>query len=470
MNSRENKLLKNTLIIGIGNFSSKILVFLLLPFYTHYLTTEEYGYYDLIISIVALIIPIISFLIYEGVYRYILDEDDSNRREVFISTSLFILIRNLLIANSIFIIVTIFYEIKYAYLILIYLNVFAISEMFMYIARGLKQNLHFSIAGLLNTFLNLMFNIVLIIIFQYRVEALLISLIVGQIASILYLEIKLKIITKMKLRIKVEKDIKHKLITYSIPLIPNIVNWWVISASDRFMLTYFIGVEANGIYAIANKFPSILMLINNIFYLAWQESAITEYKSVDKNGFYSRMFEGYMKFQFSILIVLFAFSPLMVDILLNQDYKEAYKYMPFLYLAIVFKSFSSFYGTGFQSSKDTKGAYLSSIIGTIVNLYLNFILIPFWGIQGAAISTMISFFIMWIVRLVQTKKYFIISIKKSLVIPFTFILIIYMYVYYINDLKIVTILSMILSLFSVFLLNKSMILKILKMKRKARGN
>ena len=406
--SREKKLFKNTMIYALGNFSSKGLVFLMLPLYTSFLTPKEFGSYDLIVTIVTLLVPVISFQIQEGSYRYILDEKDYQKKYQVVSSAIQIIVRNLIVSNILYLLCISFFNINYSLLIMLYYNVYIFSEIYLQVARGFQQNLDYAIAGIINTVVNLISTLVLTVGFHLKIEGLLISVIIGFITSLVYLEIKIKVLKNIKLFNK-NTEISSKLVRYSLPLIPNILNWWIINVSDRLLLAHFIGVEANGIYAIANKFPSILIIMNSIFYLAWQESAITEYRSKDKNEFYSQMFNGFMKFQVSCLLVLLAFSPIFIHLFVDSQFKEAYKYMPFLYIGAVFSSFSSFYGTGFQSAKETKGAFYSSVAGSLLNIILNLLLIPYIGIQGAAVSTMVAFLVMWVMRIYQTKKYF--SIK-----------------------------------------------------------
>ncbi|MED4023444.1 MULTISPECIES: lipopolysaccharide biosynthesis protein [Priestia] len=461
--TREKKLFKNTMIYALGNFSSKGLVFLMLPIYTSFLTPREFGSYDLIVTIVTLLVPIISFQIQEGSFRYIIDEKEHAQKYQVVSSTIQIIVRNLIVSNILYILCISFFNIHYSLLIMVYYNVYIFSEVYLQVARGFQKNLDYAIAGIINTLVNLISTLILTIGFNLKIEGLLISVIFGFITSLVYLEMKIKILKNIKFFNK-NITIRSNLVRYSVPLIPNILNWWIMNVSDRLLLTHFMGVEANGIYAIANKFPSIIIIMNSIFYLAWQESAITEYSSKDKDKFYSQMFNGFMKFQVSCLLVLLSLSPIFIYLFVESEFKEAYLYMPFLYMGAVLSSFSSFYGTGFQSAKETKGAFYSSVLGSVLNIILNLLLIPYIGIQGAAISTMLAFLVMWIMRIYQTKKYFRIKIDvKSLLI-----LIVLTIIFTITYFNVENILSQVIfitvSLLTAFLYNKQLCYKLLKQK------
>jgi len=453
--NREKKLLKNTVIFAIGNFSSKLLTFLLLPIYTRILTTGEFGYYDLIVTFVTLLVPIISFQVQEGAYRFILD-NNINDKEKIISTSFFLVLRNLVLSNVIFICSLYFIDIKYAVFILIYYNLYVISEMYLQITRGLQLNAIYAKAGIINTFTTLCFTVIFLVFLNYKIEGILLSILFGFFLSIVYLESKTRIIKNIRIKY-IDSVLKKQLLLYSLPLIPNILNWWIMNVSDRLLIKYYLGSSANGIYAIANKFPSMLIIISSIFYLAWQESAIKEANSKDRDIFYTRMFNGFFKFQFSSLFVLLSSSYILVNILVNDDFKSAYLYMPFLFLGAIFSSFSSFYGTGFQSSKETKGAFYSSVAGSILNIIFNIILIPKIGLMGASLATMIAFFIMWIMRIYQTKKYFNIKLDYKSISICSLLTIVFITLYYVNYSYGYRISIILLSLVIAFLLNRKLI-------------
>lgn len=453
--SKEKTLIKNTIIYAIGNFGSKILAFILLPLYTYYLSTDDYGYFDLITTTIMLLTPIITFQIYDGLYRYLLDsknyEDSSNT----ISNAFFITVKNLIIFNIMYIIFIQFKSFKYEYIILLQIDFNILSGLVTQISRGFKKNVQYSISGILCTIVTLSSNVLFIVVMNLRVGSLIISNILASIIVIVYLEHNLKIHKYIKFKLE-NNMIKKQLIIYSIPLIPNVISWWLMNVSDRYLLTFYKGVEANGIYAISNKFPSILIMLNSIFYLAWQESAITEYESKDKNIFYTKMFNVLMSIQFCSVIVLISFTRFIMEFMIDVKFSSAWLYVPFLYMGTIFNSFSSFYGTGYLSSKNTIGAFYTSIIGGILNVLINVICIPIIGIQAASFSTMVSFLVMWIIRLWQTRKYFRIDIELKRLIILSSISTVFIILYYDNN-KIINIIMMVLSIIIFFIFNRRLI-------------
>lgn len=431
--SKEKRLIKNTVVFMIGNFSTKMLTFILLPFYTYYLSTEDYGFVDLVSTSISFFIPIITFQLMDGCYRYLItiDDDDVNKSKI-ISNSVMIVLRNLLIANIIYIIVTSFVSLNYRFLILLQFNLAIVSAFLQHSIRGLKKNNVYTIAGIISTFFMLISNVILIVFVGLKAEGLIISTIISYIVTIFYILLTTKFHKYINFKYK-DKELESKLTKYSIPLIPNYLNWWVMNVSDRLVINIFLGVSSNGIYAIANKFPQIVQMLCKMFNMAWQESAITEYSDKGRDEFYSKIFNNYSTILLSSMIGMLSITRILFSIGINEKFSEAYYYVPFLLYGVVFSTFSSFYGTGYQSSKNTKGAFASSILGSVLNIVVNILLVPYMGLYAASISTMLSFAIMWIYRIIDTKKYFNIRIYWPKFIVLLCISVIYMFIYYINN-------------------------------------
>ena len=409
--NREITLVKNTFIYMIGNFASKFLGFILLPLYTHYIPKDDFGYYDLIIATVSVIIPVITLQINDSMYRYMLDSKSKEETERIVTNSFFVSAAGVVVLSILY---SVFIQLKplvYDYLILVYIIATVFSGMWQQIARGLKHNMVYSISGVLYTIVMFLSNIVLIALLKMKADALLYSNIIASVSVIAYIEWNLGISRLIRIKY-IHWGFTGELARYSIPLIPNAINWWVMGSCNKYIITYFKGKGANGIFSVSNKLPNLLMMINSVFYLAWQESAIGEYNSKDKDEFYTEMFNIYMRLLFSAILILLPMTKWILGLLVDPEYFEAWKYVPFLYLGALFNSFATFYGTGYLSSKDTKGAFTTSVAGAIVNIVFSLILMPVMGIQAASIANMLCYAAMWILRLIQTRKYFRIKIEK----------------------------------------------------------
>lgn len=426
----KSKLLHNTIIYTIGNLLSKIMGFIMLPVYTFYLTTEEFGRFDLFNSIVSVLVPFISLLLSEATFRYIIDEKDYLQTKKIITNSFVIIIFNIILASSALIIIMVFINyLDKEYVFWMLLTITNIMYIFFQnISRGLMKNKEYAISGILNAFLMVIFNITFLIILDLGYFGFILTNIFAFLGSIIYLVIVTKVYLYFNLNL-VSKKIYGTLILYSAPLIPNFLSWWVINMSDRILITTYLDTEQNGLYAIGYRFANILFFAVSVFNLAWQESAILNFNSKDRNNYYSSIFNKYFSFLFSCILILIP-SLVFVFNFIDKSYEKSLVILPILLYSVVFSALSSFFGTAFQSSKRTKESVSSSLIAAIINIIGNIILIPFFGIVGASISTLLSFLIMWIYRILQTRKYFTIRFEYKKMIVIILYNILFLFVYY----------------------------------------
>jgi O-antigen/teichoic acid export membrane protein len=200
------------------------------------------------------------------------------------------------------------------------------------------------------------------------------------------------------------------------------VSWWLSNSANKIFISILLGATANGIYAVANKIPSLISVFYSIFTQAWQISAVEEYKNKDAGKFFGSVFTA----TFGILIVgvslITLFSKELVLILSTNAYFEAWKVVPWLALAVLFSSLSSFLGTIYTSSMKTMALFTTTLVGGIINVICNLLLIPIFGIIGAGIGACVSFLCVALIRLKDSKKFISIKLEWLPIILSFFIL------------------------------------------------
>lgn len=455
--SKETQLIKNTLLYTVSNFGSKILTFLIVPLYTYYLTTSEYGSYDTIVSIVNLIAPICILAINEGLLRWLLKSDEEEKT-VF-STGIIIYVGFIIITNVILTIVFRIYNWEYTWQFIALLSAETLQLVLQFSARGMKKNQVFAVSGVLYTIVMLALNVVLVMVFRKGITGMLASMTMAYVISSLYLLWGMREFLHVS-NIRFDKSLAKSMLAYSVLLVPNCISWWVMNTSDRLMLTFMIGSSFTGIYSIACKFPTIVTVIHTLFYQAWQEQAVIEYDSKNRDSYYTKVFNVYMKLAFCAVFMLIPFSKLVIVYVMDASYLSAYKYIGVLYLGSLFSSFSGFYGTGYISAKDTKNAMSTTVVGAIINIVINLAFIKTIGIWAACISTLAAYVVVWIIRVIQTKKYFHIAVEWKKFMSLLGINIIASGAICFSS-NMITIMMFIISMIVTLLVNRSLIGKIL---------
>lgn len=398
--NRYKKLFSDTVILGLGTFGSKLLVFLLMPLYTALLSTSQYSTAELITSTANLLIPLACVGISNGIFRFAA-EREADQKAVF-STSVALLG----IGSAIFFALSpllslIGYFDGYLWLIICYVLSANLQAVCAQYVRAVDRTRLFAVQGILNTFLTILFNLLFLVAFDMGVTGYVLSVVVGNLLTTAFLVVCAKLWRVFKVR-SVDKRMMKELIKFSLPLIPTTVCWLITDLSDRYMVTYFCGDHVNGIYSAAYKIPTVVNLISGIFMQAWQFSAVAQSSDEETcKSFYSEVFRGFL----SVIMIgsagLILFSRFLTGLLLNSAYYEAWQYMPTLLCAAAIEAIVSFLATVYMVRKKSMHSFFTAMIGTLLNIVLNLILIPCYGALGAAIATLAGYAAVLIARLID---------------------------------------------------------------------
>ena len=399
MNNRSKYLVKNVGILTVSNFASKILVFLLVPLYTSVLSTEEVGIYDLVVSTVSLLFPILTLNIVDAVMRFLMDKNKSKEEVAsigirYVAISIVPVLLFLIIASRIEALNSIHgFEIY----ILFYYFFDCFNQYLIQFAKGIERVSAMGVAGVLGTITMLTANIVLLLIFRTGLPGFFIANILGQAVPATYLFLQTQLWNYLQLE-ENNKTLQKEMLAYCVPLIATAVGWWVNSASDKYVVSFICGIAANGILSVSYKIPAIINTLQSIFVQAWQISAVKEYGEKDTAEFYGRTFAVLNVFMAAACSWLILLSKPIGHLLYQKEFFDAWHYVPFLLIASVLNSASGFLGPILSAKKASKPMAMSAVYGAGVNIVMNIALVYLIGIQGATIATVISSYIIYVVR------------------------------------------------------------------------
>lgn len=407
---RNKYLLKNTVIFSIGNFGTKIISFFLVPLYTNILTTREYGTVDLIYTIGMVLVPLLTLNIGESIMRFALDKNADCDK--IMSTGITILIFGAIIGLLILPIANLFESVSnYSIYIYLYTLTLAFSQIFLCYLRGKEFLLKYSIGNIIQSLTIAIFNIIFLIGMKKGIEGYLMAYILANVCTGLYGFWAGKVNLVIK-KYSIDIELSKNMIKYSVVLIPNSFMWWIMNSSDRMMVSAMISVTANGVYAVAYKIPTLLSTITTIFNQAWSYSAIREDESEDKEEYNNRVYDNLVTIVIVVATGLLMIMKPFLSVYVGKEYYAAWHYVPYLIVGFVFMTLGSFIATSYTVHKDSMGFLISGTVGAIINLVLNFILIPMMGVSGAAFATCISYFGVFAYRIKDTQKYIKLRVFK----------------------------------------------------------
>lgn len=406
------KLLSNTLILSIGTFSSKLLVYFLMPLYTAILSKEEYGTADLITNAANLLIPFCCIGITHGVFRFAADEEENNK--VVFSSGVSVL----LLSSAVFLLISplisfVPYFENYAWLLAFYVLSSNFHTLCKEYIRAKGHTKLYAFQGILGTALTIGFNLLFLIPMNLGVTGYVLSVAVADAVGTVFLILWERLYKDFSFKWASKSKIKEML-KYSLPMMPTTVIWWITNVSDRFLVTYICGSGENGLYSAAYKIPTIIALVAGVFNEAWQISAISESKDKDEvKSFFGEVFERYQAILFLGCSMLIPFVQLATSLLLDDSYFRAWTFMPVLLIATVFSSLVTFIGTIYTVKKKTTMSLITAALGAILNIILNIVMIPSMGAQGAGIATAISYFAVFALRAIHSKSFMPFDLKAG---------------------------------------------------------
>lgn len=399
-------LLKNMGFLALSSFGVKIISFFLVPLYTSVLTTSEYGTYDIFNTTISLLIPFFTLNIKESTIRFALS-DDYSKRDVFgisikysiLSVIYFI---GILVINHFATFSKAMDDYKSLILLMFIAQVF--QEFVTNFVRGLDDLKSIAISTVVCSLTIIVLNIVMLIPLNMGLTGYFLANTIGPLVQVIYLFIKCKAWKYIYIG-RTNKNVRKEMIQYSIPMIANSTAWWINNVSDRYIIIWICGIAENGIYSVASKIPTIVDMFQGIFSQAWTLSAVKEFNPNDKNGFFSKMYGMYNMCMTIVCSAVILVSRILAKILYSKDFYMAWRYVPFLIIAVLFGALAGYCGAIFSAVKDSKAFAYSTMIGAVVNILLNLFLVNYYGAFGAAIATTISYALVYWLRICKVKKY-----------------------------------------------------------------
>ncbi len=402
--SHKSQLVKNTVIIAIGKLSTQILSYILLPLYTAKMSVGEYGTYDFVCTISMFLCPIITLLMEEAMFRFLIDASTKREMKKIISQTIIYTLTGVIVFIPLAILVLKLATNYSPSFITIFIT-FVISNIIIALsnalARGLSKIKLYSFSNFILGIGTLILTIGVLLVTP-SAGGLLLANAIANILTALIIFAKLHLHEYMGV---LDKPLMKQMVKYSFPLVPNSISWSIINMSDRIILTKMINPEANGIYAMANKFPNIINVLYGYFYTAWKESAAKIIKDDNRQEYYNMIYQDMKRFIYAVTLCLIAIMPFVFPIFINKNYDEAFIYIPIIMIATYYSNLSSFYGGIFSAYKDTKIMGTTTFVAAAINLVVDLMFVNHFEIYAACFSTLIADLIVYFYRRKKIRKY-----------------------------------------------------------------
>lgn len=402
---REKDLLKNAVVLAIGRFLPQVFSFVTIPMITFYLTKSEYGTYDLINTLVSLLLPIATLQIHSAAFRFLIDKRDNEEEQKKIISNIYAFSIPMSFVVLLFLYIALVNtEHSTRVLIAIYFMLDTIYITQGQIIRGLSYSKIYAVASIISSMAKCIVIMVTLKFFKLGLNGVLIAIVCSYLVAMSYIIVRVPQSVYVNIKKVSGKNMKE-LIRYSWPMIPNNLSNWILNVSDRTIITVFLGVEVNAIYAAANNIPNIMNIAKAILVMAWQENASLALSDEDVTVYYSEMFKKMYNLIAGFTAILIVLSPFIFVILIKGAYEDAFIQVPILIVSFFYNCISSFQGGIYIAHKKTKNVGITTLIAALINILVDVLLINAIGVFAGSVSTLISYFVLFVYRLINVTKF-----------------------------------------------------------------
>ena len=391
---------RHSAIYGLGGLVSRILAVLLLPLYTHYLSTSDYGQIETLVALVTVLTIVLRFGISSAFFRFYFDADDDNGRRLVLRTSFwftmamatFGLVAVVALAGPIS--QALFGQADAANLIRAsavalwaQMNYEQLSSLF----RVEERSVAFVIASLTNVVLTVAGTVLLVVVLDRGP----LGVIVGNFTGTLVVYLALLGYRREQLGLQLDRGLLQRMNQFGMPLVPSALLLWVTNFSDRFFLVKLTDTAEVGLYSVGVRIASAMVLLLTAFRMAWPAFAYSIKSDEEARRTYAWVLTYLVVLTTWIATALTLLSPWLVAWLTAPEFASSSRVVgPLAFAAVSFGGFIVL-SIGIGRARRTQFNWVITGAAAVVNVTLNLTLIPFYGMMGAAIATVAAYTVMF---------------------------------------------------------------------------
>lgn len=417
---------KHTLIYGFGIVMGKAIGFFMIPLYTHYLSPEEYGLLELV-DVTGFIIGYFLVVgIDEAILKYYNEAEKQKEKEEYISTSLIFVI----LLGFVSLAILLPFKDSFAHYVLgsaEHSNLFAILFLSMClgssvgltksIIRAQQKSMFFVGVTLFAIFLQVTLNIYFVAYLQIGVKGILYS---SLIVSVLF-GVALSVYMLRITGVGFDAEKLKKMLKYGMPLVPAGIMAFVLNWSDRYFLRIFVDMEEIGIYSLGYKLGMISTFFVTLpFSFIWGSYIFDVKKKQNAKDIYAKFATYFLLILSFSGLALSSLSYELVTLIADDSYINAYKVIPVIVLSMMFMNANTVFKVGLLIEGRTIQLTIANSIAAVINIPLNILLIPEFGMMGAAYATALSFLVYIAYVLYAAQKCYYINFEYLRIIKIGF--------------------------------------------------
>ena len=406
----------DSLLYALMNVGTKIIAFIMLPIYTYYLAdAETYGMLDYVDRIFSMVTFFVVFGTDSALAFYYFDLKNEEKKKAYVRSVMTFRLLIVLICGIIFLFFgpwlsrILLEDPNLSHLLYLSMIVLAFDTVIALVLTVLryeffaKRVVFFSILQML---LLAVFSYLFLKLFSPTIEGIL----YGRIASVILIFVLLwKPVVKYT-RLYWNRTILKELIQYAAPLVPASLSYWVIMNANSMFLKEYASFAEVGIYGAAMKFASMITLLTTGVQMAWRPFSMSLKEKENSPVLFSKIYYAILVLGTAGIMFVATIMPWVIQIL-DQEFHEAYKYVALLSAVTFLHFYYMIISVGIFFSKKTKIISYAFGLAAVVNIILNFILVPLFSIWGSVAAYMISYFVAIVHIFMKSQKLYYVPVS-----------------------------------------------------------
>lgn len=420
-----SKLIKNSIIYTGTNLITALSAFILLPIYTSYLSTEGFGIVSSMQTFAAILTIFMTLAIEQSIFRIYYDYNDDENKKMFLGT---IFTSILIIGLSVTILAFIFSNLLnfifpsinfYPFYALTIFYAFALS-LFSFIKsiQQLKQNAGlFASLSLLNFFLIAVITLYYLVLKKDGAEGYVKAMLIGTFLS----AIIAFWFSKGYLKLTFRSEYLIQALKYSAPMLPSLLSAWVLNLSDRIFIDHNLSQSDLGIYSLAFRISSIIILTSSAFYSAYSPmffEKAANLSNIEAKQFLRKTNSVFIYIIGIICLVIFLFSKELLIMFFQPKYLPAVQLIKLFCLSFFISQITGLLNLMYYQIKKTYIVTIAICLSALVNIALNAIFIPRFGLNAAVINSIVASIINFLILLLYSKSAYFIKLPFEAILIF----------------------------------------------------
>lgn len=394
-----NQLLRKTGLYLIGNLASKVTVALIIPIYAFFVQPDSLGVFDYDQTLMLVLTPLAFFALWESILRFAINEGDERKLTEVVTTSVIMSCGSLLFVILLAVLIwsSLPYARPYVLDVALMASAYGMAQVWQYLARGLRRPSEFVRSGVLAALVNFAGILILVCGLNMQLSGLVVSYVAGQLAVVVFLESRLRILKRLSFA-DLDSALAKRMLVFSAPLAINLILISLITGFGRILITALLGPEQNGLYSFAMKFGGVVTAFGSIFSMAVVEEAILRIGKSEADSFFRKVVRNTTELLIALSLIALPVISLFFLLIANTEYYPAFSLVPAFLVYAVATVLSTVVGSVFQTVEKTEQIALTSFLGTIATVVISVFTIGRIGTLGVAWGLAAGSIVMLVLR------------------------------------------------------------------------